>query len=86
MSRIAVIGIIVEEGYKPDEANKILSEYGEYIIGRMGVPHRERKINIISVILDAPNQVISTVAGKIGKIEGVSTKTLYSKEFTEEEG
>ncbi len=83
MSRIAVIGIVIEEREKTEKVNGILSSYGEYIIGRMGIPYREKNVNVISVVLDAPNEIISKVAGQIGKLEGVSAKTLYSTEFKE---
>ncbi len=84
MSRIAVVGIVIENREMTEEVNSILSDYGDYIVGRMGIPYREKGINIISVVLDAPNQVISAVAGQIGKIEGVQVKTLYSMEFPDE--
>ncbi len=84
MSRIAVLGIIIESGNKTEEVNSILSNYGNYIVGRMGIPYREKGINIISVVFDAPNQVISAVSGKIGKLDGVQVKALYSMEFPDE--
>ncbi len=77
-SRIAVIGIIVEDTESADMLNDILHEFGEYIIGRMGVPYRERGINVISVAVDAPTDVISSLAGKIGALPNVSAKTAYS--------
>ena len=77
-SRIAVIGIIVENTESADMLNDILHEFGEYIIGRMGVPYRERGINVISVAVDAPTDVISSLAGKIGALPNVSAKTAYS--------
>ncbi len=78
-TRIAIIGIIVEDQEASDTVNRLLHEYALYIIGRMGIPHRERKVNIISIVLDAPGDVINTLAGKIGRIQGVTAKTLYSK-------
>ncbi len=84
MSRIAVVGIIVEDMSKTEFINKILSDYAQYIIGRMGVPYKKREISIISVYLDAPNDIISAMSGKLGKLNGVSTKTIYSKEFPDE--
>ena len=75
-SRIAVIGIIVEE---PDSVNQILHEYGEYIIGRMGIPCRQRGVNIISVAMDAPQDMINAMTGKIGRLAGISAKTVCSK-------
>ena len=84
-SRIAVIGIIVEEPDSVKELNQILHEYGEYIIGRMGIPYRQRGINIISIAIDAPQDVISTLSGKIGRLKGVSIKTAYSNVITHTE-
>ena len=78
-TRIAVIGIVVEDTKNVDKMNNLLSEYGEYIIGRMGIPHREKNINVISVVLDAPNEIISALSGKLGRLEGINSKTLYSK-------
>lgn len=79
-SRIAVIGIIVEQTESASAVNEILHQYGRYIIGRMGLPYREKKMNIISVVLDAPADVISAVSGKLGRLPGVSSKALYSKQ------
>ena len=79
-NRIALIGIIVEEQESAPIINQILHEFSEYIVGRMGVPYHERKISVISVILDAPNEIISAVSGKLGMIKGVTTKTVYAKE------
>ena len=78
-TRIALIGIIVEDTEATEKINSILHEYGSYIIGRMGVPYREKNICIISVVVDAPMPVIGALAGKLGMLPGVSTKTLYSK-------
>ena len=77
-TRVAVIGIIVENEESVEKLNAVLHEYSGYIIGRMGVPYRARRINVISVAVDAPNDVISALAGKIGDLEGVSAKTAYS--------
>ena len=77
-TRIAVIGIIVEKYDSVEALNKILHEYGEVIIGRMGLPYRERNLNIISIAVDAPQDVISALAGKIGKLDGISSKTALS--------
>ena len=77
-SRIAVIGIVVEQEASVDVLNETLHEYREYIIGRMGIPYREKKVNIISIAIDAPHDVISALAGKIGKLSGVSAKTAFS--------
>lgn len=78
-TRIAILGIIVEDIDSSVRINDILHDYGMYIIGRMGIPYRERNVNVISIALDAPSDVINTMAGKIGKLPGVSAKTIYSK-------
>ncbi|HJB29457.1 MAG TPA: iron-only hydrogenase system regulator [Candidatus Blautia faecavium] len=78
-TRIAVIAIIVEDRGRSEEINQLLHEYGEYIVGRMGVPYREKNLSIISVILDAPQEKISALSGKLGMVPGISSKTLYSK-------
>ena len=77
-TRVAVMSIIVENGDTVENLNAVLHEYGEYIIGRMGIPYRKRKVNIISVALDAPQNTISALAGKIGSLPGISVKTAYS--------
>lgn len=77
-TRVAVMSIIVENMEQTEKLNGILHEYGEYIIGRMGIPYRKRKISIISIALDAPQNAISALAGKIGCLSGVSVKTAYS--------
>ena len=76
--RVAIIGVIVEKGGDVERLNELLHEYGEYIIGRMGLPYKKRNINIISVAIDAPQDVISALSGKIGKLDGISVKTAYS--------
>ena len=78
-SRVALIGIIVSSKESVDELNHLLSEYSSYIIGRMGLPYKERNISIISVAIDAPNDVISSLTGKLGMLPGISTKTIYPK-------
>ena len=77
-TRVAVMSIIVEDNSSVERINAILHEYGEYIIGRLGLPYRQKKISIISIALDAPQNVTSTIAGKIGGLNGVSVKTAYS--------
>ena len=77
-TRVAVIGIIVEQVEAVERLNAILHEYRDYIIGRMGVPYRTRGISIISVAIDAPSDQIAALAGKVGNLEGVSAKTAYS--------
>ena len=77
-TRVAVMSIIVENGDAVERLNAILHEYGEFIIGRMGIPYRKRKVSIVSIALDAPQNTISALAGKIGTLPGVSVKTAYS--------
>ena len=77
-TRVAVMSIIVENADAVETINAVLHEYGEYIIGRMGIPYRKRKISIISIALDAPQNTTSALAGKIGSLAGVSVKTAYS--------
>lgn len=84
-SRVAVIGIIVENGESVAALNELLHEYGGWIIGRMGIPYHKRGINVISVAIDAPQDVISALSGKIGKLDGVSAKTAYSNVVSREE-
>ena len=78
-SRVALIGIIVSSKESIEQLNHLLSEYGAYIIGRMGLPYKERNISIISVAMDAPNDVINSLTGKLGMLQGISTKTIYPK-------
>jgi len=78
-TRVGVVAIIVEDPESVADVNRILHEYAIHIIGRMGIPHRERKISIISVVVDAPHDEISALSGKIGRLKGVSTKTVYSQ-------
>lgn len=77
-TRVAVISIIIENPESVQPMNEILHHYGEYIIGRMGIPYRQKGINIISIAIDAPQDVISALSGKIGKLKGVSSKAAYS--------
>lgn len=78
-TRIAVIAIIVEDRGKSEALNRILHDYGEYIVGRMGIPYRSKGVSVISVILDAPQEKISALSGKLGMLDSVSSKTVYSK-------
>ena len=78
-NRITLLGIIVEEPDSAEEINRLLHDYGEYIVGRMGIPYRSRKLAIISVVLDAPQDVTSSLSGKLGMLPGVSVKAVYSK-------
>lgn len=78
-TRIALIGIIVEKLDAVDKLNDLLHQYGKYIVGRMGLPYRPAGISIISVVVDAPQNMISALSGKIGMLPGITTKTIYSK-------
>lgn len=78
-NRIALIGIIVENLENSDKINDIIHEFNRYVIGRMGIPYKSRGIGIISVVIDAPNNVISSLSGKLGMIEDVSVKVQYTK-------
>ena len=78
-TRVAVMSIIVEDGSSVERINALLHEHGEYIIGRMGIPYRKRGINIISIAMDAPQDKISALSGKIGRLPGVSSKAAYSR-------
>ena len=77
-SRIAVMAIIVENRESVDTLNHLLHEYGDYIVGRMGLPYEKKGVNIVSIALDAPNDMISALAGKIGNIPEISVKTAYA--------
>ena len=78
-TRVAVIGILVEDPDSVEQVNAILHRHAPYILGRMGIPYRERNINIISIAIDAPQDVINALSGEIGKLPGISAKTAYSK-------
>lgn len=78
-TRIAVIGIIVEDPSAVEKLNAILHNYSKYILGRMGIPYREKNMSIISIVMDAPANEISALSGKLGMLPNVSTKTVYSK-------
>ena len=78
-TRVALIGIVVENTESVEQLNNVLHQYSNYIIGRMGIPYREREVSIISVAIDAPANVISALSGKLGMLDGISTKTIYSK-------
>ena len=85
-TRVALIGIIVEKPESVETLNQILHENGKYIIGRMGIPYQKRGVNIISIAIDAPQDVINTVTGKIGRLDGGTAKTGYSNVYGTEEG
>lgn len=78
-TRIALVGIIVENMEAVERVNQILHEYGKYIVGRMGIPYKQKNVSIISIVIDADNNVISSLSGKLGMLEGISVKTVYSK-------
>ena len=84
-TRVAVMSIIVENPDVVEKLNSLLHEYGEFIIGRMGIPYRKRKVNIIAIALDAPPNTISALSGKIGSLKGVSVKTAYSSVVSTDE-
>ena len=84
-TRVAMISIVVEKPDHIEDVNQILHEYSSYIIGRMGIPYREKGIKIISIAIDAPQDMISALSGKIGRLNGVSTKTAYSNVITKAE-
>jgi putative iron-only hydrogenase system regulator len=79
-TRVAVLAIIVREGSSVETLNDLLHQYGKYIIGRMGVPYHQRGVNVISVAMDAPADVISALSGKIGRLQGITAKTVYAPE------
>ena len=79
-TRVAMLAIIVREGTAVAALNDLLHQYGSYIIGRMGVPYHQRGVNVISVAMDAPADVISALSGKIGRLPGITAKTVYAPE------
>lgn len=78
-SRVTLVGIMVEDTDSVARINGLLHEYGSYIIGRMGIPYHEKRMNIISIVMDAPQSVVSALSGKLGMLPGVTTKCLYGK-------
>lgn len=84
-TRVAIIGILVEDQDSVESVNATLHRYGQYILGRMGIPYREKNVNIISIAIDAPQDIINTLSGEIGKLKGVSAKTAYSRLVTKTE-
>lgn len=85
-NRVALLGIIIENAQSVEKLNALLHQYREYIIGRMGVPYREKQISIMSIAIDAPQDQISTLSGKIGMLEGISSKVIYAKGEKKSEG
>ncbi len=78
-SRVALLGVVVEKADSVEKLNELLHQYKDYIIGRMGLPYRQRGCNIISIVLDAPSDAISALSGKVGMLPGVTCKAIYSK-------
>lgn len=78
-TRIALVGIIVEDKSATEQINQILHDYADYIIGRMGIPYQQKGVCIISVVIDAPQTLISALSGKLGMLKGINVKTIYSK-------
>ena len=78
-TRVALIGIIIENRESVGAMNKILHEYGDFIIGRMGIPYDKKQVSVISLAIDAPLDTINKLSGKIGMLDGITTKTIYSK-------
>lgn len=85
-SRISVVSIIIEDTAVSGEVNALLHAFGQYIIGRLGIPYRDRGVSIICIVMDAPGDVISSLSGKLGMLQGVSTKTIVAKRQHEKEG
>lgn len=81
-TRVAVISIIVENEASTQKLNEILHEYGGSIIGRMGIPYRERGVNVISIAIDAPQDAINTMCGRLGRLDGITSKAAYSNVIT----
>ena len=78
-NRISVVSILVSDRSVSEEVNAVLSEYGDYIVGRMGIPYREKSVSVLSIVVDAPVEVTNAMTGKIGKMKEVSVKALFSK-------
>ena len=78
-TRVALLGIIIEDTEEVEKLNRILHDYAEYIIGRMGIPYNKKKMNVISIVMDAPENQISALSGKIGMLKGITSKVIYGK-------
>ncbi|MBP5242601.1 MAG: iron-only hydrogenase system regulator [Clostridia bacterium] len=78
-SRICVVNVLVWDRTNSEKVNAVLSQYGDYIIGRMGIPYREKKVSVLCVALDAPVEVVNALTGKLGNVEGVTVKALFGK-------
>ena len=77
--RVALLGLVVEDPDSVEPLNRLLHQYKDYIVGRMGIPYRQRGVNLISIVLDAPGDAISSLAGRAGMLPGVTAKALYTK-------
>ena len=77
-NRVAIISMIISDNNSVEQVNRLLHEYGRFILGRMGIPYRERGLNIISVVVDAPQDSISALSGKLGRLPGVKSKAVYN--------
>lgn len=77
-TRVALIGVIVEKLSSSEKLNAVLHEYSSYIIGRMGIPYKEKNISVMSIAVDAPNDIINAISGKLGRLDGISVKTICS--------
>lgn len=78
-TRIALVGIIIEDLEAVSKVNALLHEYGDFIVGRMGIPYRQKNVNVISIVIDGTLDKINTLSGKLGKISGINVKTVYTK-------
>lgn len=78
-SRVALVGILLQDNASSEPVNAILGEYSQYVVGRMGLPYRQKDINIISIVVDAPNNTISALCGKLGMIPNITVKAIYTK-------
>ena len=77
--RIAVVSILVTDRAESEKINELLSAYGEYVLGRMGIPYKEKNVSVLSVVLDAPVEVTNALTGKLGRLKNVSVKALFGK-------
>ena len=78
-NRIAVVSILVTDRSVSDKVNGLLSEFGEWILGRMGIPYKEKGVSVLSVVMDAPVEITNALTGKLGRLSGVSVKALFGK-------
>lgn len=78
-SRIAVLSVIIEDRAISEKINALLADYGDFVVGRLGIPYRKKGVFVISVVLDAPETQINALTGKIGRLSGVTAKTLFSR-------